>query len=158
MWGFSLMNALWRNGDENRHFGRFQARRRNLGRGGRAFWVGQAEFACRSRLEEAWEWVCCERLSCQNRHFSLRRPFWGPAGATWPKSMFLTPAVAEHYKPQNTHGKKSGKISDPRPTSNSQLPPVRPRTTRLFARAATCAPKHQKPTKKNARAQRDSNP
>ena len=30
--------------------------------------------------------------------------------------MFLTPAVAEHYKPQNTHRKKSGKISDPRPT------------------------------------------
>ena len=58
----SRKNALWRNGDENRHFGRFQARRRNLGRGGRAFWVGQAEFACRSRLEEAWEWVCCERL------------------------------------------------------------------------------------------------
>ena len=31
-----------------------------------------------------------------------------------------------------------------------------PRTTRLFARAATCAPNHQKPTKKIARAQRDS--
>lgn len=30
--------------------------------------------------------------------------------------MFLTPAVAEHYKPQNTHRKKSEKISDPRPT------------------------------------------
>ena len=28
----------------------------------KAFGVGQAEFACRSRLEEAWEWVCCERL------------------------------------------------------------------------------------------------
>ena len=25
------------------------------------FWVVQAEYACRSRLEEAWEWVCCER-------------------------------------------------------------------------------------------------
>ena len=77
----SQENALRRIGGENRHFGWFQARRRNLGRGGRAFWVGQAEFACRSRLEEAWEWVCCERLRCQNRHFSLRRPFWGPAGS-----------------------------------------------------------------------------
>ena len=57
----SRKKALWRNGDENRHFGRFQARRRNLGRGAGAFWVGQAEFECRSRLEEAWERACCER-------------------------------------------------------------------------------------------------
>ena len=55
-------HALQRTGVETRHFMRFQVRRRNLGRGGRAFWVGQAEFARRSRLEEAWEWVCCERL------------------------------------------------------------------------------------------------
>ena len=31
-------------------------------------------------------------------------------------TFFLTPAVAGHHKPQNTHRKKSGKISDPRPT------------------------------------------
>ena len=54
-------HTLWRNGDENRHLGRFQARRRHLGRGGRAIWVGQAEFACKARSEEAWEWVYCER-------------------------------------------------------------------------------------------------
>ena len=58
----SPKHALQRIGVENRYFMRFQVRRRNLGRGGRAFWVGQAEFARRSRLEEAWEWVCCERL------------------------------------------------------------------------------------------------
>ena len=52
--GWPQKRTLWRNGDENRHFGRFQARRRNLGRGARAFWVGQAEFVRRSRMEEAY--------------------------------------------------------------------------------------------------------
>ena len=40
---------------------------------------------------------------------------WGPAGATWPKPMFLTSALTERYKPQNAHRENRGEISDPRP-------------------------------------------
>ena len=81
--------------------------------------------------------------------FLASKAFPGPACEMWPKSMILTPAVAEHYKPHNPQhrAKSGGGISDPRPTPTRnfrQQPPVRPRTTRLFARAATCAPKSTK--------------
>jgi hypothetical protein len=32
-----------------------------------------------------------------------------PACVTWQKSVFFTPAVVEHYKPQNTHQKNRKK-------------------------------------------------
>ena len=61
--------------------------------------------------------------------------------------MFLTPAVAEHYKPQNTHQKESGKKNDPRPTPKLVTSANAAALNSPFcARAATCAPKHQKPT------------
>ena len=60
---------------------------------------------------------------------------------------------------RKTHIEKNrgGKAKRGQPL-NSQLLAVQPRTTRLFARAASCAPKHQKPTKRNERAWRGSKP
>ena len=60
-------------------------------------------------------------------------------------------------KPQHTQRKKNGLgggATHGKPP-NSQPPPVRSHTTRPFARAVTCSPKHQKPRKIiTARAQR----
>ena len=82
------------------------------------------------------------------------------AGTTWPKSMFLTPAVAGHYKTQNTYRKQPGKISDPRPAPKLATFASAAAHNSPFLRALRLAPqrKHQKPTTKIARAQRDSNP
>ena len=85
--------------------------------------------------------------------------------ATWPKPMFLTSALTERYKPQNTHRKSEiGKTSDPRPTPEletsasaaAQNPPF---CARCDLRPKPQSTKSQKPTTtKTARAQRDSNP
>ena len=68
--------------------------------------------------------------------------------------MFLTPAVAEHHKLQKNKSQQIG--GNKRPAANPQTRNIRQcnrRITRLFARAATCAQKHQKPPSKIARGQ-----
>ena len=71
------------------------------------------------------------------------------ASATWPKSMFLTPAVAEHHKPQNTHRKKSGKKATRGQPPNSQLPPVTAAHNSPFCARCDLRPKAPKANKKN---------
>ena len=107
-----------------------------------------------SRPAGASAWVAAEGHSGSTKRSLRARPTWKKRG-NGPVASACDAKTHRNFSLRRRPRENKRFAADPRTRNLRQCGP---RTTRLFARAVTCAPKHQKPTKNIARAQRDSNP